>query len=657
MAFPVSRSLCLCVALAAGAAAQAPLPNRAIQVVPGKARPEAQEPREALVIGNGAYADAPLKNPVHDARAMAQVLSEFGFQVTRLENASQQRMEEAIRGFRDRLEAGRGVGLFYFAGHGVNVGGRNYLLPVAQVFESESDVKFKATDAGYVLSAMEDAGARVSLVILDACRNNPFGARSLFRSAAKGLTGMDAPRGSLVAFATAPGSTAADGSGENGLYTGDLVKTIRAMPALEVEQLLKKVSARVQADSGGTQVPFRSSSLTGEFYFRAGAGGPALGAAPAMAPLVGGLQVGVNAPDAKVYVDGELKGSASPARALELRDLPAGTVTVRVEAPGREPREQKVEIQPDQWTQTRMNLAATAAPPAPDGGFTLAGTIRFEGAAGCLAVDPARQRVYIGGGMGQQGLVRIEAANPGAMSQSRLSYGGGIAVDGATGRYATTDGYGGRLLVFNPDDTLYDSAALQGCGGDLAADPDTGRFFISTQCSDHIAVYSQSAKALVASIPAGGVGSRVAFDPASGTIFENLTPNQAHGNVVAPLAVGGTYGTSIPFVGFVQAVNGTLNQLYVTGHSGGGSLAVLDGTSFATLHTFTGPAIAFVIPDEALGRIYTVSDGDRVTSYDAATFARIGAFTLPAAPASLCMARGDDRLYEVAGNLLYVLRR
>jgi len=306
--------LMLALGLLAGAfssPSQAQETARAVKVVSPPALAAVAERREALVIGNGAYGDAPLRNPVSDMRAFAEVLREFDFSVTTLQDADQQRMDDAIRAFKARLSGG-GVGLFYFAGHGVSVGGRNYLLPVGRVFDSEAEVKYRAIDAEFVMAAMEEAGARVNLVILDACRNNPFGSRSPFRSASKGLVTMDAPRGSFVAYATAPGSTADDGAGANGLYTQELVRSIRELPGIEVEQLMKKVSARVQSASGGKQVPYRSSSLTGEFFFRPGAAqspGAELPSRPALAraPLrlvVYRKGVFVNPCDYEVMVDG-----------------------------------------------------------------------------------------------------------------------------------------------------------------------------------------------------------------------------------------------------------------------------------------------------------------------------------------------------------------
>ena len=191
------------------------------------------EKRIALVIGNGAYKDAPLRNPVNDARAIARTLQGLGFQVIQKENASLKEMQEAIRVFGDRLRGG-GVGLFYYAGHGMQVRGRNYLIPVNTDIQREDEVTYNGVDANLVLEKMDTAKNRVNLVILDACRNNPF-ARS-FRSATRGLVPMEAPVGTLVAFATAPGSVAADGDGANGLYTQHLLNAMN-QPGLRIEDV------------------------------------------------------------------------------------------------------------------------------------------------------------------------------------------------------------------------------------------------------------------------------------------------------------------------------------------------------------------------------------------------------------------------------------
>ena len=168
------------------------------------AAPQAQqqERRVALIIGNGAYKAGPLKNPANDARDMAAALKSVGFEVILRENAGLRAMNEAIDQFWQNLKRG-GVGLFFFAGHGLQVGGENFLVPVDAKIALEKDVQYECVNAGKVLGRMEDAGNGLNIVILDACRNNPF-ARS-FRSDSRGLAKMDAPSGSLVAFATAPG--------------------------------------------------------------------------------------------------------------------------------------------------------------------------------------------------------------------------------------------------------------------------------------------------------------------------------------------------------------------------------------------------------------------------------------------------------------------
>lgn len=218
----------------------------------------------ALVIGNADYRTSPLKNPVNDAFDMAQTLRTLGFEVIHKEDADQRAIENAISEFGRQLRKQGGVGLFYFAGHGIQVNGRNYLIPIDAEIETESDVRFEAVDAGRVLGKMEDAGNDLNIVILDACRDNPF-ARS-FRTSSKGLARMDAPKGSLIAYATAPGSVAADGEGRNGIYTKYLLKHMTT-PGLKVEEVLKQVRVDVINETKEKQIPWESSSLTGEFYF------------------------------------------------------------------------------------------------------------------------------------------------------------------------------------------------------------------------------------------------------------------------------------------------------------------------------------------------------------------------------------------------------
>jgi hypothetical protein len=237
----------------------------------------AAEQRVALVIGNGQYKDSPLLNPVNDARAIGEALARAGFRVVEKENIGRAEMQLALRDFGDALKGG-GVGLFYFAGHGVQVKGRNFLIPVDASIEREDEVAYNGVDANQVLDKMEAASNRLNIVILDACRNNPF-ARSL-RSASAGLAQMEAPAGTFIAFATAPGSVASDGQGKNGLYTQHLLQAM-LRPGVKIEDVFKNVRVGVRRDSSGKQVPWENTSLEGDFVFVARPPAPpAAGVAP-----------------------------------------------------------------------------------------------------------------------------------------------------------------------------------------------------------------------------------------------------------------------------------------------------------------------------------------------------------------------------------------
>lgn len=215
-----------------------------------------QTSRTALIIGNGAYADAPLRNPPHDAADMAAELRTLGFEVLSHTNLDQNGMKRAIRDFGAKLRAKGGVGLFYYAGHGVQVRGVNYLIPVGAKVNSEEEVEYESVEAGLVLSQMDSAKNSMNIVILDACRNNPF-ARS-YRSADKGLASIDAPAGTLIAYSTAPGSVASDGSGRNGLYTQELLKQMRAS-GMSIEDVFKQV--RISVPSSSTRTSYSAAPM------------------------------------------------------------------------------------------------------------------------------------------------------------------------------------------------------------------------------------------------------------------------------------------------------------------------------------------------------------------------------------------------------------
>ncbi len=223
-----------------------------------------QQRRIALVIGNANYQVGKLDTPLNDATDMANALKELGFEVILLKDSSKRQMDDALDQFTTRINQGY-VGLFYYAGHGMEVEGENYLIPVNAQIKYEKDVEYESMPLGKILGRMEDAGNRINIVILDACRDNPF--RKFWRSSSRGLTApSQATSGTLIAFATAPGKVASDGTGRNGLFTSYLLKYIKT-PNMEVDSMLRKVRSDVVQNTNNYQVPWTSSSLIGEFAF------------------------------------------------------------------------------------------------------------------------------------------------------------------------------------------------------------------------------------------------------------------------------------------------------------------------------------------------------------------------------------------------------
>jgi len=236
--------------------------DRGIQMVTKK--PADSRKRIALVIGNSKYTSSPLKNPANDARTMAATLRRIGFEVEEKTDLGYIQLNETVENFGRELKNG-GVGLFFYAGHGMQVNGSNYLIPVDMEINDENEVRYKAVDMGLILAKMEQGRANVNIVMLDACRDNPF-ARS-FRSNSRGLATMDAPNSTLIAYATGPGKVASDGGNdENGLFTSELVKVLE-QPGLRVEDVFKQVTKAVRLISGNRQIPWITSSLEEDFFF------------------------------------------------------------------------------------------------------------------------------------------------------------------------------------------------------------------------------------------------------------------------------------------------------------------------------------------------------------------------------------------------------
>ncbi len=240
-------------------------------LVPALATAYKDEKRYALVVGNSNYSKeiGVLKNPVNDATDVATELRKSNFEVQLVTNCTYVQLREAMRKFHEKLTNGprdQTVGLFYYAGHGVQYQDENYLVPVDADVKYEDDIlRMCFPVQRMVLANMERSNSRMNIVILDACRNNPFPATT--RSVSAGLAEMKRARGSFIAYATSPGSVASDGSGRNGLYTQELIKALRK-PNLTIEQVFKDVRVNVLRLSGEKQYTWDSSNIIGEFYFK-----------------------------------------------------------------------------------------------------------------------------------------------------------------------------------------------------------------------------------------------------------------------------------------------------------------------------------------------------------------------------------------------------
>ncbi len=232
---------------------------------------EAQAPadiRIALVIGNSAYqGGAALANPAHDAKAMSETLRGMGFVVVELRDGSKAQMNAAVAKVQAALKGKQGVGMLYYAGHGLQVDARNYMVPVDAKVLKVADVPQQTVDVNNVVEAFKAAGNRMNILVLDACRNNPFGSINT----GKGLAPLDAPSGTFLAYATAPGNVAEDGDVKtgNGLYTQYLLQELKK-PHARIEDVFKRVRFAVRKASDGRQIPWESTSLEDDFEFNDG---------------------------------------------------------------------------------------------------------------------------------------------------------------------------------------------------------------------------------------------------------------------------------------------------------------------------------------------------------------------------------------------------
>ncbi len=236
---------------------------------PGWSSAQQDGRRVALVIGNNTYSGMPLQNAVNDARSMRDVLRQLGFTVRIAENTNRAELERTVRDFIVSVNPGD-VALFFYSGHGIQVDGENFLVPTDFNAVDEIEAKHRAYSAELIRERMEQSGAGLRIIVLDACRDNPFSAR---RSGSRGLAAMNASSGTLIAFATGPNQAASDNPrGNNGLFTSYLIEALR-VPGLRIGEVFRRVGGQVYRASSGRQEPWTASSVYGDFYFIPPAGG------------------------------------------------------------------------------------------------------------------------------------------------------------------------------------------------------------------------------------------------------------------------------------------------------------------------------------------------------------------------------------------------
>lgn len=339
----------------------------------GRAGSGSGQSRVALVIGNGNYAKSPLKNPANDARAMSATLRELGFEVTTGRDLNQKQMQKLIVKFGRALKK-CDVGLFYYAGHGIQVEGENYLIPLEADLEDVETVPVEAVGLRYVLARMAAAKNRLNVVILDACRDNPF--ERSFRSSggSLGLASVLAPTGTLIAYATSPGQTAADGTGRNGVYTEALIRSIKT-PGLPLEKVFRKTRERVVKATDKRQVPWESSSVMGDdFYFVASTGHPpprprAKTSGPVITDeqeVFGEVEVSANVRGARFELAGQEFVTKS-GRVMTIGQVPVGTHRIRATKKGYRPWSHSLEVTENRTARLTIRMVRVSASKDLDG--------------------------------------------------------------------------------------------------------------------------------------------------------------------------------------------------------------------------------------------------------------------------------------------------
>jgi hypothetical protein len=408
--------------------------------------PAHAEKRVALVIGNSHYKNVtPLDNPVNDAKLMAETLRALGFVIvggSAQLDLDKAQFDGAVQGFSEQIQ-GADVGLFYYAGHGLQVRGQNYLVPVGANPARETDVDFQMLDTALVLRQMEGAGTKLNIVILDACRNNPFGGRGL-RATEGGLAQMRAPEGTLISYATQPGNVARDGANGNSPYTRALADAIRK-PGRDIFQTFNAVGLAVKEATGGVQQPWVSSSpIAGNFYFAGqAAGAPVTAAAPpptVAAPSVAdeaarAWSVTQNTGSIAVMEDfirqfgGTAYGSMARARLAEMKKSQLAATTPRQVERDKNP------IVSGTYDVDSNGYAST---------FTITVTGSNFSGSSKWACCPGPRTDPIVQGVVQNGKISFvrDCTGQGYPGECKQSYSGSLMQDGAAGRWSGTGGGG-----------------------------------------------------------------------------------------------------------------------------------------------------------------------------------------------------------------------
>ena len=293
------------------------------------AAPGFSQQKYALVIGNGAYTGtgmSRLANPVNDANDVTAALQGLGFTVDKVLDGNLDQMESAIMLLKNRLSVSKNsYGFFFYAGHGVQSGGSNYLIPVGASIPSENSLRERAVSVQFMLSELNDAGNDLNVVVLDACRDNPF---SWARSGSRGLTvESNQPADSIIVYATSAGSTAADGTGRNGLFTSQLLKNLKT-PGLEVKDIFNRTGADVSQASGRKQIPAIYSQFFGTAYL--GALPAATASVPAPTPQPAPAPASQSAPAAAVQPSPTPAPAVQPAPAPQPAPAAASSQTYRI---------------------------------------------------------------------------------------------------------------------------------------------------------------------------------------------------------------------------------------------------------------------------------------------------------------------------------------